>query len=108
MVNKKKSTNQKKKAIILTIIIVIVVGYGSIVLFGSHGLITLMNKKAEKDALIYTIKKDSLKNEALKNKLDKIKNDPDYIEKVAREKYNMQKPGEKVYQIEKKDSLAKE
>lgn len=108
MANKKKSNRQKKKAVLITLIIVIVLAYGSIVLFGSHGLITLMNKKSEKDALIYTIKKDSLRNEALKNKLDKVKSDPDYIEKIAREKYNMQKAGEKVYKIEKKDSLKEE
>jgi len=26
-----------------------------------------------------------------------LQNDPDYIEKIARERYNMVKPGEKVY-----------
>ena len=45
-------------------------------------------------------------SELLQNKLaevssdlNKIENDLDYIEKIAREKYNMVKPGEKIFKI---------
>ena len=35
----------------------------------------------------------------LKNEKSKIENDLDYIEKIAREKYKMVKPGEKIFKV---------
>ena len=37
--------------------------------------------------------------EILKNEKNKIENDLDYIEKIAREKYKMVKPGEKIFKV---------
>ena len=37
--------------------------------------------------------------EVLKNEKNKIENDLDYIEKIAREKYKMVKPGEKIFKV---------
>lgn len=108
MANKKKPNKQRNKTIIYVIAIILILTYGSIVLFGTHGLFTLTEKKSIKRSMIETIKQDSIKNKALKDELEKIKNDPNHIEKVAREKYNMQKPGEKVFQIEKTDTAKKE
>ena len=34
-----------------------------------------------------------------KNEKSKIENDLDYIEKIAREKYKMVKPGEKIFKV---------
>ena len=41
-----------------------------------------------------------IKNEAiLTDELDRLKNDDDYIKKIAREKFHMVKPGEKVFRV---------
>ena len=46
-----------------------------------------------------TIIKKRLNIDSLKIVIEKLENDLHYIEKVAREKYNMIKEGETVYQI---------
>ena len=41
-----------------------------------------------------------IKNEAiLTDELDRLKNDEEYIKKIAREKFHMVKPGEKVFRV---------
>ena len=41
-----------------------------------------------------------IKNEAiLTDELDRLKNDEEYIKKIAREKFYMVKPGEKVFRV---------
>ena len=41
-----------------------------------------------------------IQNEAiLTDELDRLKNDDEYIKKIAREKYYMVKPGEKVFRV---------
>lgn len=44
---------------------------------------------------------DSLKrvNDSLKTEIELLKSNPEKIEKVAREKYGLIKPGEKIYKI---------
>ena len=41
-----------------------------------------------------------IQNEAiLTDELDRLKNDEEYIKKIAREKFQMVKPGEKVFRV---------
>ena len=41
-----------------------------------------------------------IQNEAkLTDELDRLKNDDEYIKMIAREKFNMVKPGEKVFRV---------
>ena len=41
-----------------------------------------------------------IKDEAvLTNELDRLKNDEEYMKKIAREKFHMVKPGEKVFRV---------
>jgi cell division protein FtsB len=70
-------------------------------LWGSRGFIRYIKVSSEKEKLM----KDIDRYKMMKHKLDseKVKlNQNEYIEKVAREKYNMIKPGEKVYKIKTK------
>lgn len=48
-------------------------------------------------------KRESLKreNEKIGEKLERLKSDYDYIEKIARERYNLAKEGEQIYSIQK-------
>lgn len=41
-------------------------------------------------------------NQQLREEIDKLQKDDEYIEKLAREKYNMKKESEEVYIIESK------
>ena len=68
-------------------------------IFGDHGLLKLYKIKNERQLI--QMKIISLRDEREKLKVEKIKieNDLSYIEKIAREKYKMVKPGEKIFKI---------
>jgi len=82
--------------------LLILLGLLALTLFfitGPRGTLKLYKIKREKAHL----QQDILRLEQKKARLDsvrsRLKNDPLYIEKIAREKYNMKKKGEKVYRI---------
>ncbi len=70
--------------------------------FGDHGVYRLYTIKQEKAELMQDI--DSLRSEQgrLTGERDRIQNDLDYIEKLARERHRMAKPGEKVFRVVEK------
>ena len=67
---------------------------------GSHGALQLVKVKMKKNNL--EKKKIELiqENRELENFKDSLKTNPEAVEKIAREKYNMAKPGEDIYQVE--------
>ena len=70
-----------------------------IFIFGDHGLIKLYKIKSQRKKIqnhITQLRQEREKKEEEKNK---IENDLEYIEKIAREKYKMVKPGEKIFKI---------
>ena len=70
-----------------------------IFVFGDHGLLQLYKLKRERSKIknhISELRKD--REELIKEKA-KLENDLKYIEKLAREKYKMAKPGEKVFKV---------
>ena len=68
-------------------------------IFGDHGLLKLYNIKNERKMIQKKISQLREEKEVLKNEKNKIENDLDYIEKIAREKYKMVKPGEKIFKV---------
>jgi cell division protein FtsB len=94
--NRKKRTRQ---LIWLGILIIVLLFIAS----GPRGtvqLVTFMNQKQDLEEEIRGLEAKKKELEALKEKIEK---DPDYIEKIAREKYKMRKKDEKVYQIIEED-----
>lgn len=82
--------------IILLFIIIIV----TVFLFADRGFIHFYDSYNERQLLQEEIKALELKKDTLIKEKDKLENDPEYIEKIAREKYKMKKKDEKVYQVE--------
>ena len=68
-------------------------------IFGDHGLLKLYKIKNERQIIQNKIASLRLEREALKDEKIKIENDLDYIEKIAREKYKMVRPGEKIFKV---------
>ena len=68
-------------------------------LFGDHGLFKLYKLKKEKKKMDEHITKSREEREALISEKHRLENDIKYIEKLAREKYKMAKPGEKVFKV---------
>jgi cell division protein DivIC len=72
----------------------------AIFLFADRGLIHFYNSYRDKENLLQEIEKLEKKKEQLLIEINKLENDPKEIEKIAREKYNMKKKDEKIYQVE--------
>lgn len=70
-----------------------------IFIFGDHGLFQLYKLKRERKEVqehIVQLREDRERLIAEKNRLE---NDLEYIEKLARERFRMAKPGEKVFKV---------
>ena len=68
-------------------------------IFGDHGLLKLYKIKNERELIQKKIASLRKEREKLKTEKIKIENDLSYIEKIAREKYKMVKPGEKIFKV---------
>ena len=68
-------------------------------IFGDHGLLKLYKIKNERQIVQKKITLLREEREKLKAEKIKIENDLSYIEKIAREKYKMVKPGEKIFKV---------
>jgi len=72
---------------------------------GNYGFFRLLSLKKEKGSIILETKKLQAQNMDLELEKEKLKNDPFYIEKVARERYGMAKEDEIIYKfIQSQDS----
>ena len=70
-----------------------------IFVFGDHGLFQLYKLKKERAEIQLYISQLRRDRETLSNEKNRLENDFKYIEKLAREKYRMAKPGEKVFKV---------
>ena len=86
------------------LMVAIVVGCISLLLFSDRGLINLWSLKKEKLEIQNEI--NDLRNQIamLEKEEDKLKFDEKYIEKIAREKFKMVKPGERVFKVKERES----
>ena len=81
------------------LMVTIVIGCISLLLFSDRGLINLWSLKKEKLEIQNEI--NDLRNQIamLEKEEEKLKFDEEYIEKIAREKFKMVKPGERVFKV---------
>lgn len=92
--------NKKKVNIfIVSTIIIIVLAF---IVFSPSGLINriLLNNKQKE--LIKLINEEKLVQDSLLKIIDQLKNDTLEIERIAREKFGMKRPGEKLFLVPKK------
>ncbi|MEC7848506.1 MAG: septum formation initiator family protein [Candidatus Neomarinimicrobiota bacterium] len=105
----KQQVAATQKQFIRGIIFLLCVTLLIIFIFGDHGLLQLYKlerERAKVQAQIAQLRKERERVMVEKNQLE---NDIQYLEKLARERYRMVKPGEKVYKVipEKKDDHIK-
>ena len=81
------------------LMVTIIVGCISLLMFSDRGLINLWSLKKEKLEIQNEI--NDLRNQIamLEKEEEKLKFDEKYIEKIAREKFKMVKPGERVFKV---------
>lgn len=91
--------NISKRNLIFAIVAIVLLSF---IVFNETGLIKYFKLKSKYSDLKY--KTDSLKVniDKLKSEIDSLKTNEGKIEKIAREKYNMKNPNEKVIKVELK------
>ena len=80
--------------ILITIIISVV-----ILIFNDFGLLKLIKLQRQHNQLENTLTTLLLQQEKLKLEINQLQTNNEYIEKIAREKFMMVLPGEKVYRV---------
>ena len=98
-INKSKSILPPNRHLYKGIVFLMFFSFAIVFIFGDHGLLKLYNIKNERKMIQKKISQLREEKEILKNEKSKIENDLDYIEKIAREKYKMVKPGEKIFKV---------
>ena len=100
----KRQIIETQKTIVKGVLLIISVTLILIFLFGDHGLFQLYKLKEEKKEVQNQIYEFRQNRENLISEKTRLENDLNYIEKLAREKYRMAKPGEKVFKVIEKSN----
>jgi len=94
--NKKSVIDRSAKIKIVLIVLLLCIAF---LLLNNNGMIKLFQAKKENQVLIEKKEDLETKENELLDEKEKLQHDKKYIEKTAREQYNMVKPGEKVYKV---------
>ena len=106
-ISTKKHIANAQKNFVRGVLFLIVAALLTVFIFGDHGLFQLYKLKKERTEIqghISQLRKD---REMLLSEKNRLENDLKYIEKLARERYRMAKPGEKVFKVIPKDGNVK-
>ena len=88
-----------QKQFIQGLVLLICLSLIIVFIFGDHGLLKLYKIKSQRKTIQTHIAQLRDEREKAEEKKNKIENDINYIEKMAREKYKMVKPGEKIFKV---------
>ena len=97
--SKSRSIATTQKQFIQGLVLLICFSLIIVFIFGDHGLLKLYKIKSQRKKIQTHIAQLRNEREKAKEKKNKIENDLNYIEKMAREKYKMVKPGEKIFKV---------
>lgn len=67
--------------------------------FGTHGLVAMRRSKAEIQAVQAQIQQLDQENQELQQRIHSLRTDPAAIEKIARDRMGLARPGEMIFQI---------
>ena len=90
---------ETQKKIVRSSLVLIGIILVFIFIFGDHGLFQLYTLKKEQTNIQKKILQFREERQLLIEEKNRLENDLKYIEKLAREKYRMAKPGEKVFKV---------
>ncbi|WP_353684834.1 septum formation initiator family protein [Thermodesulfovibrio sp. 3907-1M] len=97
----KEKKRNERVFFFLVFLIILFLAYSF--LFGDMGYLKYLELKKNEQKLIKEIDQISMENNTLKNEIELLKNDPSYMEKYAREKFGVVKPGEMIFQFQKEE-----
>ena len=94
--NKRQRKNNKLKIYLLSSIIIVgIIG----LIFIDFGILKLVDLKKNKHSLHTDIEVLLTQQTLIQKEIYQLTSDTNYIEKIAREKFMMVKPGEKVFRV---------
>ena len=93
--NKKKSIFQNRNMIFPIILVLGIM----LLLFNDMGIVKWYQLRQERNQIQEEINRLILKEKDFTTELDRLENDDEYIKKIARERFHMVKPGEKVFRV---------
>ena len=106
MRNKKKlkqKFNKLQRQLIRGVLSIIGISLIIIFIFGNHGVIELYQLSKKRQQIQKEIVLLRQQRIYLEKEKSLLKNDKKYIEKLAREKYRMAKPNERIFKVIEKD-----
>ena len=106
-ISTKKQIASVQRSFVRGVLVLFLATLMIIFIFGDHGLLQLYKLKRERSKIQNHISELRKNREGLIKEKARLENDLKYIEKLAREKYRMAKPGEKVFKVMQKKEEAK-
>lgn len=88
--------NRNLITIWLLVIILVMLGYA---VFGSRGVVRIIQTERQKEQLATQLAALQEEQQQLREEIDRLKNDKDYWEQLAREKLGMVREGELIYHL---------
>jgi len=102
--NKKIKKTHSLNSYVITIIGTVCI---MVLLFNDLGLITYFQLKKKHNVLDQELQQLLAQQDDLRLEIDRLQYDSEYIEKIAREKFLMVKPGEKIYKVADDKTIGK-
>ena len=92
--------NKSLITVLLLVVILLMLGYA---VFGNRGVVRIMQTERQKQQLLAQLT-DLQQNQAqLRDEIERLQNDKDYWEQLARKKLGMVREGELIYHLTPKD-----
>ena len=106
--NSKKRISSHQQGCLLKLIFVLVLGAVLWIVFSpGTGLFSLMGHRTELERLQEKTVELEKENNDLQKEIDRLQNDPEYLEKVARKEYGLLRKNERVFDFSKSTPLRK-
>ena len=87
------------------IVIFLIIGFG-FMLFNDFGLLNLFHLYQKEKKLFSEVNTLMVQQDNLRKEIKKLQTDEEYIQKIAREKFMMVLPGEKVYRVQDEKNIS--
>jgi cell division protein FtsB len=98
---KKKLTPLQENRLLKIILVLVALSIGWLLFAPGTGVYTLLKLRSRTTQLHQQIDELVRSNEELQAEIDRLHNDPAYLERIAREKYGLLKKSERIFDFSK-------
>ncbi len=91
----------KRQKIILSLALIGLFHFLLVIIFGGNGLVELSRKQSQRDRLVEVNQRLTEENYRLFRSIERLKEDPAYIESIARRELGMIAPDEMIFKVRK-------